>query len=197
MAGLAIEDLRCLALLPNLTLLNLRQAQVNTFKLASLKLMSLLFLNVTGVPCEILSFSGENLPKIKEIFASGTLIFSLAVFGELSTLRLLDAADNEINSVIGLPPLSILNLDESSSCFTDSDSLAALRDMLQQGQLRSLNPPDVTALSCFQNFGELAFGPLSKQAPKPRPTLSETQETLVSHGLSSSRVPHLDERNLT
>jgi hypothetical protein len=113
---------------------------------------------------------------IKEIFSSDTKISSLAAFSDLLTLRLLDVSKNEISSLLGLPPLSILDLGEFSPCFNDSESLQILRDMLHQGQLRSFNPPDIRAVSCFQNFGELAFGPNSneKQSQRNRLTSAKT-----------------------
>ena len=125
-------------------------------------LNSLQFLNISEVTIGLQTFSSYFLPQVKEIFASATGITSLEAFCNLPTLRLLEVSRNEILTISDKhisQNLSILNLGETSPSLENYKTLTLLKILLQRGPLKAVNPEDINAVSCFQNFGDLAFGP--------------------------------------
>lgn len=86
----------------------------------------------------------------------------------------------------------MLNLGKESRVLENVESLHLLSFWHQHRLLRALNPPDIRAVSCFVNFGELAFGKTLEEAPEnladnADTNLINTQETIIT---TQRQTPH-------
>lgn len=100
------------------------------------------------------------MPAIREIIAVSTGLQSVSAFKNLKTLRLLDVSQNQIQAIFDLGPVSILKIDDV--VLQNGMTMNVLMNRRKLGQIKVLNPPDIKSVSCFQKFGDLAFG---REAP--------------------------------
>ncbi len=104
----------------------------------------------------------QNFPKLKEVVASFNRFQSAKCFSKVSSLKLLDLSFNKFKEYDELLCLSfvksliVLNLSNnpiaegSDKHFKDNMKNLAPHVML-------INPENISKVSCFENFKELAF----------------------------------------
>lgn len=118
---------------------------------------------------------------MKEILCRGNHVASLGHFSALSTLKLLDLADNNVTGVetAEIPSnLVVLNLAGNPLTYNQ-------RTLQILSKVKIVNPENICQVSCFQNFKQFALGdtsdylPAAVKPPQPPATIrdSETNQT--------------------
>lgn len=108
---------------------------------------------------QTLHISNHNFPKLKEIYASKNRLNSAKPFVKVDTLKLLDLSDNLISTYEELICLAfsqglvVLNL--LGNPFQDDDFELNIKQILPRIML--LNPENISKVSCFENFKDIAF----------------------------------------